>query len=301
MTHMKRSRAAVLWLVLLLTAGGVGTLLASRVGAAPPPPGWRVDQPMEVPVSVSAAELASANDKGVGLLTAAGVSAAKIETSRVLNQYENATQDATLALDARGRAVAVLTVDVQRGSIRSLVRFDDLGTGKSGDPGSAEAMAAVILKAVGLALPPEAPQVTWDDGMGAWCVMWRRTIDSVPVPTDGLTVWVTPKGQLRSISNRTTDVSRGSKNLDEPSARARVAAFMKGNEVARQATLRMATLEWRQSNDFVAPSLPDSPGTTLRLVYAVPYAIDLESGLHSEGVLWVDAETGDLLGGSDVG
>jgi hypothetical protein len=287
--------------VILFAVTALVMTAATAAHATPPQAGWRVGQPMEVPVRIAAAALDAARGKGIGLLTAAGVHAATFETTRALNQFEGATQDTTIALDAGGRALATLTQDVDRGSIRSLVRFDDLGASRGGDPAAAPATATSILRSVGIDVPTASPEVAWDDGMGAWMVAWHRFVDGVLVPEDGLTVWLTPQGRLRAIGNQNTEVSGGRRSLDEPAARGRVKAFLDGNPIARQATLGAAALEWRRPNDFVEPSLPDSPAPSIRLVYAVSYAIDLSNGLHSEGVLWVDAESGDLVGGSDIG
>jgi hypothetical protein len=301
MRALTHPRGSLLGPVVLIAVAVALMSAATAARANPPKTGWRVGQPMDVPVQVSAAALDAAKGKAFGLLTAAGVHAATFETTRAHNQFEEATQDTTVALDAQGRALATLTQDVDRGSIRSLVRFDSLGASRGGDPAAAPAEAASILSSVGIDVPTATAEVAWDDGMGAWMVSWRRFVDVVPVPADGLTVWVTPQGQLRAIGNQNTEVSRGPRSLDEATARRRVKAFLNGNAIARQAKLGTAVLEWRQPNDFVEPSLPDSPAPTIRLVYAVSYVIDLASGQHSEGVLWVDAESGDLVGGSDVG
>ena len=301
MRALTHTRGSLLGPVVLIAVAIAAMYAATAARANPPTAGWRVGQPMEVPLQVSAAALDAAKGKGIGLLRAAGVHAATFETTRARNQFDQATQDTTIALDERGRVRATLTQDVDRGSIRSLVRFDDLGATRGGDPTAARAKAASILASVGIEVPTASPEVAWDDGMGAWMVAWHRFVDAVPVPEDGLTVWVTPQEQLRAIGNQNTEVSRGRKSLDEAAARSRARAFLDGNAVARKAKLGTAVLEWRQPNDFVEPSLPDSPAPTIRLVYAVSYVIDLASGLHSEGVLWVDAESGDLVGGSDVG
>jgi hypothetical protein len=298
LTHTKGSLLGPM-VIIAVAIAAMSAVTGAR--ANPPTTGWRVGQPMDVPVQVSAAALDAAKTRAIGLLRAAGVHATRFETTRAHNPFDEATQDTTVALDARGRALATLTQDVDRGAIRSLVRFDHLGASRGGNPTAALADAAAILTSVGIAVPGAGPEVTWDDGMGAWMVAWRRFVDGSPVPEDGLTVWVTPERQLRAIGNQSTEVSRGRTSLDEATARSRVKVFLDGNAITRQAKLGTTMLEWRQPNDFLEPSMPDSPAPIIRLVYAVSYAIDLPSGLHSEGVLWVDAETGELVGGSDVG
>jgi hypothetical protein len=61
------------------------------------------------------------------------------------------------------------------------------------------------------------------------------------------------------------------------------------------------TKEWRQANDYVDPAAPDAPFGPARVVYVVSDSIDLEGGPSSKGVLWVDAESGKIIGGSDIG
>ncbi len=53
----------------------------------------------------------------------------------------------------------------------------------------------------GSSAPSSAPTTTWDAGMDAWCVRWERSIDGVPVPTDGLVTWVRPDGRLKALSD----------------------------------------------------------------------------------------------------
>lgn len=60
------------------------------------------------------------------------------------------------------------------------------------------------------------------------------------------------------------------------------------------------SLEWRQANNFADPTLPDAPSPVAQLVWNVPFTVTLSSDEQLEGAFWVDAGSGDLVGGTTV-
>ena len=74
LTHTRGSFLAPIVIVAVAVAA-VTAVTAAR--ANPPAAGWRVGQPMDLPVPVSAATLEAAKARGIGLLRAAGVQATR--------------------------------------------------------------------------------------------------------------------------------------------------------------------------------------------------------------------------------
>ncbi|MDP2350252.1 MAG: hypothetical protein Q8M74_03745, partial [Chloroflexota bacterium] len=285
----------------LLALGASAALVVAGIAQADQPvPGWRAGEPMEVEVAVPRAVLDVARERATGAFRAFDIPAFTVETQRVANRFDALVLDHSTTLDARGRALGTIDEDTATGRIRSIVNLADLGGSMAGTASSMPGKARALLARLAIEAPSSDPTVVWDQGMGAWAVLWPRTIDGVPAPQDAVAVWVLSNGGLRAILDHETAVSRPGAVIPQDQAVARARAFMDDNPTAQQAVFTSVATEWQQANNFVNPAAPDAPTGALRLVYAVSYSIDLANGLGSSGILWVDAESGEIIGGSDV-
>ena len=164
------------------------------------------------------------------------------------------------------------------------------------------ATVAATIGGVGVTVPDGHPTVAWDQGMEAWQVGWPRLVGGVPVPTDFVAVWIYPGGQVKAITDIKTPLDVAPASLIPADA---AIAAVRGYFDAVGATSKLAAVgdpvkEWRQPNAFVDPSQPAAPASHARMVWAVPYTVNVAAGEQAHGVLWVDAGSGKLVGGSDV-
>jgi hypothetical protein len=264
---------------------------------------WRVGDPARVPVTVPSADAAAATARATSLLRALGIEPASVATARSLDQVRQLTIDTSIGRDAAGEPLATLIVDVDTDGVRTLVRFAR-GMTASGQPlatGDVAPLAVGFLGVAGISPPDGRALVSWDEGMDAWWALWPRQIGGIAAPDDFTAVWIFPTGQVRAISNIVSTVApTPAAVISQADAQATVKAFLDGAPGSFAAMAGTPYLEWEHANDFANPALPDAPDPTLSMVYVVPYQISLSGDEKSEGVLWVDAASGEIVGGGAV-
>jgi len=266
--------------------------------------GWRAGDPDTVVVEVSDSTLRAVTVAAGRLLDDLNIRASRISSSRLIDNFRQKTVDTSIALDEDGKPVATITFDAITGELWSVVNHGHTAGELSGalDPEQLPAMAKSLLHEADISAPPSSPTVSWDQGMEAWQVFWPRTVAGCAVPADFTAVWIYPGGQVRAISHVETPLDpEPLTTVPSEQAQEAVRVFFSRSQVGAKAiSLGAPILEWRQPNDFVDPSFPAAPAVHARLVWSVTYSIQLSWGERAQGVFWIDAATGSIVGGSDV-
>jgi hypothetical protein len=205
-------------------------------------------------------------------------------------------------VDARERPIGLLRL----GHDGRLLAAVHLGFGESLTSGSLTASAAVhraaaLLRAVGIAVPVAAPLTRRQMNGLLWTVTWPRTVDDVPVDGDGVTVRLWRSGDLHSVTVTERPLIRPVRVMPASAARQRLDAALAGllpGGSLPAGDLVARGLHWVAANDRYRPSGADAPAAQLRLAWVFELSF---SGASAEvlraAAFWIDAETGELIGG----
>ncbi len=294
-------------IVLLVLLAGVAFAIAANAPAvrAEPPDGWRVGEAAEQPVPLATAARRAVAARAEWLGRALGIPGRAGGTNRVFNRIEARTLDEIDLVGADGRATGHFKLDAASGALRSAVHldwrhgYDAPAVDRRAAPRHASRLAA----AAGVAVPAGIPTATWDDGMTAWHVHWKRSIAGVPA-MGGTGVWLFPGGQVKAIAVSEPAAAPAPRStVDAATATGAVRAYVTRNGIDRFAGLAFdaPVLRWVAANDFVTTDRADAPEPTLRLAWVVAFRYAVPGWrLPHQVELYVDAGSGDLIGGAET-
>lgn len=252
------------------------------------------------PLPAAADDLARARARGQAVATALRLPGVIQRVQRLDDQFEHRTYDEVTSLDATGREVAIIRLDLD-GSVAMAVSLGwHPGGGRALDGPAAAARAVSLAGAAGL-VPSGRPDVRLSVGAGGWSISWQRFVDGVPVRGDGVRLALWPDGELHGLTRSDRPLAPAPPQaLDADAARAAawslVGARVDGSSVA----LRVIAVEqaWVAPNDMFGGARLDAPAETLRLAWAVRYDAQGPLADRFRSVeIWVDAGDGHLLGG----
>jgi hypothetical protein len=256
-----------------------------------------VSSPADAAVAQRLGPRLTALERPLGLAGAAGRRIAIVE-----DRFHARTVDEATYLDGRGHPVAIVRLD-GHGALVSAVRLgyrDALATGTLTGV-QAEARARSLIAALDLAVPAREPLVRLTMNGALWTVSWARTVDGTIVEGDGLTVRLWRSGDLHSVTVSERPIANPSSMLTAEEARAALEAALPHlvtTDGRAEATLSALGLRWVAANDRYRPEGADAPAPVLRLAYT----FELRFGGANADVIraatfWIDAETGELIGG----
>ena len=230
-------------------------------------------------------------------LDAAGAS----RTTSVDDRFHGRTVDETLYLDARGRPTGMVRL-TPAGALLSAVRlsYREDATGALG-PDAATAKAISVVAELGISPPSATPAVRASMNGGLWSITWARVVDGVPVDGDGTTVRIWRSGAIHSVTVSERPVTRPANTIGAAHARAALEAFLPALVTGAwrsDGTLSTVGLRWVAANDRYRPEGADAPASVLRLAYVFEMRFGGPSAeLIRAATFWIDAETGELIGG----
>jgi hypothetical protein len=287
----------------------IGTLLAwlaAGLGAAADAPAARPPgKPLVEPLPLQAAEQAAIRRQAEALAASLGIGGRAAEPERSYHALDLRTLDETAVTDGAGRTLAVIRSDAASGDLRSVVNLDWTSDADRPrvDRTSAADAARDLARAAGLTSPTDRPDVTWDDPMRAWRVVWQRRIAGFDVLGDGLTVWIHRGGQLAALRRSETPAAAMPLDLVEPDVAADAAgawAAVHGMPGADLSVAVHADLVWTRPNDFVRHGGADDTDPLVRLTYRVDLSVPLPAGGVHHIALFVDAGSGAVIAGVET-
>lgn len=285
--------------VLMATSAWTGLTLAQ---GRPTWPGWNVGDVAGQRIAMTDTDSASIRARTDRLLDALAIRPHAIEVTRSFDRVVQRTIDSATGFDLAGKPIVSVDWDAGDAHLRALTRYlrDVRVSASRVGRDDAVRSAERYLERAGLSGRSGDPQVSWDQGMDSWQALWMRRIAGIPAPEEAVSVWVLADGQLRALSDISSEFGSAIPSISPSDAQAAVRGLLRRTLADGSLIVGAAHLEWRHPNDFVDPALPDSPDPVLRLVYVVPYAITRSASERVEAVLWVDAATGDLAGGGAI-
>lgn len=236
-------------------------------------------------------------ERALGLDAVAGRQVAVVE-----DRFHGRVVHEVTELDARGRPIGLMQLEPE-GRLVAAVRLGFLEAFAAGDVGGAEAASAAdrLLRALSLERPAGAPTVELLMNGGLWSVSWTRLAGGAPVPGDGITVRVWRSGDIHSVTlierpldppAERTSAADARRTLDDLLPRLMAA------ERRADASIGPPELRWVAGNDVFRAEAPDAPAPVLRLAHVFEIALGGESAdLLRAVAVWLDAESGELLGG----
>jgi len=204
--------------------------------------------------------------------------------------------------DSRGRPIAIVRLAPQ-GDLVAAVRLgyeESFALGNL-DRGGAIARAAALVHSLGIAVPAGAPLAGPMMNGSLWGVTWPRLVEGFPVDGDGLTVRIWRSGDLHSVTVSERPLEPTASTISPARARVLLDAILPAvvtGERRADGALGSPSLHWVAPNDRFRPAGADAPAPTLRLAYVFEMRFAGESaGLVRAVTFWIDAETGELIGG----
>ena len=290
----------------VLGAGGLAGLAAVLLlsSAASPargqPPGapWHAGDPGTSPITVSAQVASALDARAADLFGRLDIHVATLQSVREHDNFRQLVQDRTVGLDGDGKPVAEVAFD-ETGALRNLVNYRRPVASSNVSQAAAPQATARVLATVGLHASGQ-PIVSWDSGMEAWSIQWPRRVAGYPVPTDALVIWILSDGGVRAISAIETPLQTVPAMIVPADQVVASVDHLLTARIGSPHVLGAPSLEWRQANNFADPSLPDAPSPVAQLVWSVPFTVTLSPDEQLEGAFWVDAGSGDLVGGTTV-
>jgi hypothetical protein len=256
-----------------------------------------VGAPASDPIAGTARARAGAMERALGLEVAADRS-----VSVVADRFHGVIVDEITYRDGRSRPIGIVRLSEQ-GVLLSAVR---LGYRESFAQGSLSRDAA-ISRAVALARELDVDLFGADPGArptmnGAmWTITWPRTVGGLPVDGDGVTVRLWRSGDLHSVTVSERPLSPPTTTIGADRARASLDALLPdlvSGERRGDGSVGDGTLHWVAPNDRYRPSGADAPAPVLRLAYVFVMRFGGPSAALVRAVtFWIDAETGELIGG----
>ena len=204
--------------------------------------------------------------------------------------------------DARGRPIGLLRLAAD-GRLLAAIRLDyrDAYAQATLSGRDAEQSARRIATDLALPIPDGGPDTRATMNGLMWTVRWPRVVDGAPVPGDGLTVRLWRSGDLHSVTVSERPLAPPATVLEPAGARAVIEGMLPtlvSTERRADGTLGVGTLGWVAANDLSQPERADAPATTLRLAYVFELRFGGPSAeLVRALAFWIDAETGELIGG----
>ncbi len=241
--------------------------------------------------------------RGLRLMRDLGLEVAQATTSIAPDPVTGRAMATTSGYDPSGARVADLQVDLETGSVRSVVCFgqpDPTATPPPLTAAEVTAAARAFLDRVGLTEPVDPPSVSWDEGLAAWLADWPRTLAGLPVPSDGTSVWLLGVDRFKGLRHLETAAAATPTTRITAEAATRAARAFLARSPARGALITDVTLRWDLPNDALAALPSGISADQVRLVYAVSYRVPQADGSDLEGALLVDAGSGQLVGALDV-
>jgi len=240
---------------------------------------------------------AAAIARALGLADAASQRIAVID-----DRFHSRTVDDITYLDARGRPIGLVRL-ASTGRMISAVRFEYRGAFAAGSISAAGALAraTALATSLGLSLPDSGPLIRPAMNGTLWTVTWPRAVDGFPVDGDGVTVRVWRSGDIHSVSVSERDVARPARIIDGEHARAALDAVLPSVVTGTRqgdGTVSGNGLRWVAANDRYRPEASDAPASILRLAYVFEMRFTGDAAdLVRTATFWIDAETGELIGG----
>lgn len=257
------------------------------------------------PMDLAVSEQAAIRSRAGGVARALGISGDAGAPARTYQALDHVVIDEVAIQRADGGRLAVLRFEADRGTLRSFVR---IGWSRDDDAtrvglATAPAAASRYVAAAGIAAATAPPKAAWDAGMRAWQVSWPRFVDELPAPGEGLTAWVYPGGRLAALRRIETPAASAPLLRVTPD-RARAAASAWATTAGIPAGILTAdgtpTLAWVPPNDFVSAGRADVTEARLQLAYLVHFTIHPPNGDVREMLVFVDAGSGTVIGGSET-
>ena len=288
-----------------LIGAAVLALVSAGTALGGAPDGWRAGQDPRRPLPLSAADAAQARARAAALGRALGLAGQPEDPARELDRFAGREIDST-ALSDHGRRTAVMIHDVASGRVRAVANLawrpeDDRPLlDRAGVAVAARGLAA----AAGVRAPAAAPAIQWDEASDAWEARWPRIVEGVPIPSNDLVVRVRRSGQLASLSAPESPLAAAPPSRI-PAARAeavaRAFATTHGLERLGKLTVSAQGLAWVEANAYVDPGAADAPDPTLRLCQVVRLTLPPAADGPRLIELYVDAGSGDIVGGDQTG
>lgn len=255
------------------------------------------------PVSATADDLVRARARGQAVATALRLPGITQRVQRLDDQFEHRTYDEVTSLDAAGREVAIIRLDLD-GSLAMAVSLGWHPSGGRALDGPAAAARAVFLAgAAGLA-PAGRLDVRLSAGAGGWSIAWPRIVGGMSVRGDGVRLALWPDGELHGLTRTERPLApTPPRSIDADAARAAAGTFVGEAIGGSSSALRFVAVEqaWVAPNDMFGGARLDAPAETLRLAWTVRYEADGPLADRFRSVeIWVDAGDGHLLGGDVI-
>lgn len=204
--------------------------------------------------------------------------------------------------DANGRPLGLIRL-AGDGRLLAAIRFDyrQAYAATVLAASQAEERARMLGAALALPVPAGPPEMRPTmDGL-LWTILWTRVVDGTPVDGDGLVVRLWRSGDLHSVAVSERALAPPTTIMSPPEAQAILSELLPtvlSPERVADGTLTGPRLRWVAANDLFHSEHADAPAPVLRLAHVFEMRF---SGPSAEVVravtLWIDAETGDLIGG----
>jgi hypothetical protein len=280
--------------------------LALGVGVrADTPEGRRPGEPLVERLTTSNADRVRTTGRVATIAESLGIHGHATTPRRTYEALDLRVVDETELIDRRGRTVAVVRTDGSTGALRSIVRLDWSAdaTRPRVDRSTAETHARRQARLAGLTAPTAAPEVRWDDAMGAWRATWTRRIDGHRALGDGLTVWIYRGGQLAALTRSETTAAKAPLEPVGPEAAMTAARDWATRTGLPQRGLTMVVapdLVWVRPNDFLLRGGADDTDPRLHLAYRIDLATPISGSTAHHVVIFVDAGNGALIAGAET-
>ena len=205
--------------------------------------------------------------------------------------------------DRHGRPIAMVRLDPS-GRLASAVRlgYRESFARAALDRTAALTRAAALAGALGIDLPAGSATARPMMNGTLWAVTWARTADGVPVPGDGVTVRLWGSGDLHSVTVSERPLARPDATITAARARQLLDELLPELVTAERrsdGTLASPLLQWVAANDRFRPAGADAPDLVLRLAYVFEMRFAGDSAALVRAItFWIDAETGELIGGN---
>jgi hypothetical protein len=255
------------------------------------------------PLPAAADDLARARARAQAVSIALRLPGVSQRVQRLDDQFEHRAYDEVTSLDAAGREVAIIRLDLDGSLAMALSLGWHPGGGPAIDGPAAAARAMSLAGAAGF-VPSGRPDVRLSAGAGGWSVSWPRIVAGVPVRGDGVRLALWPDGELHGLTRTERPLAPAPpRTIDADAARSAAWALVGERIVGSSTASRLVAVEqaWVAPNDTFGGARVDSPAETLRLAWAVRYDAQgpLAERFRSLEV-WVDAGDGRLLGGDVI-
>lgn len=294
------SPGAAVPVALLLGAGFLAIHVSSQAADLP---GWAAGEPATVTSPARSVLADAVRTQAAKLEAALGLARSTHRRVTVVDdRFHRRLLHEVTYLDPRGRPIGLLRLDPD-GRLAAAVHLGyraSLGEGTLDEVG-ATAAAMRLLRDLGTVAPAGLPSVRPMMDGSMWSVTWPRRVEGVPVDGDGVTVRFWRSGDLHSVTVTERLLERPATTISPEGAREAFVRLLPGLVAADRradAAIDAPTLHWVAPNDQFTPAAADAPAPTLRLAYV----FELRFGGASAAIIralavWIDAETGDLLGG----